>query len=62
MANDLIAALATGRGRTAIGILRLSGPGAAQCAEKCFTPLDGKPLTAQEAAEIRRLIDQYEEV
>ena len=46
MDNDLIAALATGRGRTAIGILRLSGPGAAQCAEKCFTPLDGKPLTA----------------
>ena len=48
MAGDLIAALATGHGRSAIGILRLSGPGAPQCVEKLFTPLDGKPLTAHD--------------
>ena len=45
MPNDLIAAIATGGGRTAIGIIRLSGPGAAKCVEEIFTPMDGKPFS-----------------
>lgn len=42
--HDLIAAVATGEGRSAIGIIRISGPGAAACAGTVFTPKDGKPL------------------
>lgn len=45
MERDLIAAVATGRERTAIGIIRLSGDGAARCVEGLFTPMDGKPFT-----------------
>ncbi|MDE6107570.1 MAG: hypothetical protein K2F83_02710 [Oscillospiraceae bacterium] len=52
MTTDLIAAVATGRERTAIGIVRLSGPGAAQCVERLFTPLDGKPFTAHEPGKL----------
>ena len=48
MASDLIAALATAGGRSAIGVIRLSGPGAPQCVEGLFAPADGKPLTAHE--------------
>lgn len=44
MANELIAAIATGSSRTAIGIVRLSGPGACRCAGAVFTPMDGRPL------------------
>ena len=44
MEHDLIAAVATGEGRSAIGIIRISGPGAAACAGAVFTPKDGKPL------------------
>jgi len=44
MASDLIAAVATGGARTAIGIVRLSGPGAAQAAGGGFRALDGKAL------------------
>lgn len=46
--HDLIAAVATGGGRSAIGIVRLSGPGAAERAGEIFTPLDGKPLIEHE--------------
>lgn len=46
MEQELIAAVATGRERTAIGIVRLSGDGAAECVERVFTPADGKPFTA----------------
>ena len=44
MASDLIAAVATGRGKTAIGVVRLSGPGAAKAAGAVFTASDGRPL------------------
>jgi len=44
MAEDLIAAIATGTGRSAIGVVRLSGPGAADCAGAVFSPADGQPL------------------
>jgi tRNA modification GTPase len=44
--TDTIAAIATGSARTAIGILRISGPKARQVAEAVFTPADGKPLSA----------------
>ena len=44
--SDTIAAIATGCARTAIGILRISGPDARQVAERVFSPFDGTPLTA----------------
>lgn len=43
--SDTIAAIATGPVRSAIGILRLSGPEALSAVSACFTPLSGKPLT-----------------
>lgn len=42
--SDLIAALSTPAAPSAIGILRLSGPGAAEAAGKVFRPLHGLPL------------------
>ena len=42
---DTIAAIATGQVRSAIGILRLSGPEAVAAVSACFTPLSGKELT-----------------
>lgn len=45
MSAELIAAVATGTARSAIGVIRLSGDGAAACAGKVFKPLNGKPLT-----------------
>ena len=42
--NDLIAAVATGAARSAIGVIRLSGPGAAKAAGAVFQALDGKGL------------------
>lgn len=44
MSQDIIAAIATPAGPGAIGILRLSGPGAAKLAAWCFRPLGKKPL------------------
>lgn len=44
MPTDLIAAAATAWGRSAVGIVRLSGPGAADCAGAVFSPAGGKPL------------------
>ena len=52
MAADLIAALATGNVRSAIGIIRLSGPGAPECVEALFAPADGKPFTAHPAGRL----------
>lgn len=43
--SDVIAAIATGNAPCAIGILRLSGPGCAETAEKIFIPNCGKPLS-----------------
>ena len=42
--TDTIAAISTPAGPGAIGILRLSGPGAVPIAEKCFKPLGRKGL------------------
>ena len=42
---DTIAAQSTAPGAAAIGILRLSGPGAISVAEACFRPLSKKPLS-----------------
>lgn len=42
--SDVIAAIATGKVPCAIGILRLSGPGCAQVAQKVFALDSGKPL------------------
>lgn len=42
--TDTIAAIATGAVRSAIGILRLSGPGAVAAVSACFTPQSGRRL------------------
>lgn len=41
---ELIAAIATGRIPSGVGIVRLSGEGAVQAAEQVFTPLGGRTL------------------
>lgn len=53
MSQDIIAAIATPAGPGAIGILRLSGPGAAKLAARCFRPLGKKAL---EAHPVRTLV------
>ena len=45
MERDTIAAISTAPVPSAIGILRLSGPRAAEIAQKCFKPLGPKGLT-----------------
>ena len=42
--EDTIAAIATGLGRSAIGIIRISGPKAIETADKLFRGVDGKRL------------------
>ena len=42
--QDTIVAIATPPGPGAIGVLRLSGPGAVRLAERCFRPLGHKGL------------------
>ena len=44
--SDTIAAIATGAGRSAIGIVRLSGPESLSAVERLFTPASGKALSA----------------
>ena len=44
--EDTIAAIATGAGVSAIGVLRVSGPAALAAAEAVFRPRDGRPLSA----------------
>lgn len=41
---ELIAAVATGGSRSAVGVVRLSGPGAADCAGAVFSAPGGRPL------------------
>lgn len=48
MKAELIGAVATGWDRSGVGIIRLSGEGAARCAGAVFTALDGRPLEAHE--------------
>lgn len=43
--SDTIAAIATGAGRSAIGIVRLSGPESRRAVEALFTPFSGKKLS-----------------
>ena len=43
--NDTIAAIATPMIPSAIGVLRLSGPGAADILDRVFTPFRGGPMT-----------------
>ena len=43
--TDTIAAVATGSARSAIGILRLSGPDSVKAVGALFVPASGKPLT-----------------
>ena len=43
---DTIAAVATGAGVSAIGVLRVSGPAALSAADAVFRPHDGRPLSA----------------
>ncbi len=50
--TDLICAIATPPGPGAIGILRLSGPGAVAAAESCFNPLGPKALRAHRPREL----------
>lgn len=51
--SELIAAMSTPAVPAAIGILRLSGPGAAECADRVFRAANGRPLAE---AEDRRLV------
>lgn len=50
---DIIAAIATGSARTAIGIVRLSGEGCFALCDRVFAPAGGVPLSA---AEPRKLL------
>jgi len=50
--TDTIAAIATGSGRSAIGIVRLSGPGSLPAVERLFTPFSGGPLSAHTAGSL----------
>ena len=43
--SDTIAAIATGEVVSAIGIVRVSGPGAVAAAEAVFRPADGRPMS-----------------
>lgn len=43
--SDVIAAIATAHGVGAIGIIRMSGDGAVELAERVFTPMGGKKLS-----------------
>lgn len=51
--SELIAAISTPAVPSAIGVLRLSGPGAAECADRVFRARSGKPLAGTED---RRLV------
>ena len=51
--NDVIAAIATAKAPSAIGIIRLSGEGCAQVAQQVFTLKSGKPLAE---APVRKLL------
>ena len=45
--SDTIAAIATARGPSAIGILRLSGEETTVILDRVFRPLNGRPMSAQ---------------
>ena len=43
---DIIAAIATGRSPTAIGIVRVSGEGCFACCDRVFRAANGRPCPA----------------
>lgn len=45
--SDVIAAIATAPVPSAIGILRLSGPGCAEVLDQVFTPFHGVPMSVR---------------
>ncbi len=50
--NDIIAAVSTGRSISAIGIIRLSGFGCAEVADRVFTRKNGQPLSQAPARKL----------
>lgn len=46
---EVIAAIATGNAATAIGVIRVSGDGCFAVTDRIFHPLNGRPLSAQDA-------------
>lgn len=46
---EVIAAIATGNAATAIGVIRASGDGCFSAADRIFQPLNGRPLSVQDA-------------
>lgn len=61
---DTIAAIATGEVVSAIGIVRVSGPGAVAAAEAVFRPADGRPMSEHRDRQLvyGRLVDAAERV
>ena len=57
--TDTIAAIATGEVISAIGIVRVSGPGAVAAAEAVFRPADGRPMSEHRDRQLvyGRLVD-----
>lgn len=57
--SDTIAAIATGEVVSAIGIVRVSGPGAVAAAEAVFRPADGRPMSEHRDRQLvyGRLVD-----
>ena len=57
--SDTIAAIATGEVVSAIGIVRVSGPGAVDAAEAVFRPADGRPMSEHRDRQLvyGRLVD-----
>ncbi len=57
--SDTIAAIATGEVVSAIGIVRVSGPGAVAAAEAVFRPADGRPISEHRDRQLvyGRLVD-----
>jgi len=51
--SDTIAAIATAPGPSAIGVVRLSGPGTRSALDRVFRPKNGRPMSRQEP---RRLV------
>lgn len=50
--NDVIAAISTPYGRGGIAVLRISGEGAIECADRMFCPASGRPLADTEGGRV----------
>lgn len=62
MVTDTIAAIATGGTVSAIGIVRVSGPGTLAAADAVFRPLDGKSMSSHPDRQLvyGRLLDEHD--